>query len=515
MTPRDYFVNESDTQNKGYNMGSKEAILSSNIAHDVNHEYVTNVRKQCRGKLVYTYSLPREFNEELIERCTLGYKRFCDRWFCIPCNRIENNGFGPPVPSLSKSKRESMTDRRKSEDAKAADGSLELVPRNAWFRSDQFSLEVIFYEKMKAYECITRNADEANGFYIPYLGGLDMAFTLFSGHANIMDELQQKLVGWLLGSSVWQRNRQKAHFMVLGHIAWDFDRRFFQGDAGDDGKSSYTWGSSLFHQPLLHNVTWLLIERKLNVNQHDMGLPYPTLFHPSTPTDIFLWQEQVRKSRRSWFVTFVGGSRRKFDKEAARNVRQILMTQCHEEENQTISFRGNSLQGCRSYECIGAWEMRQKRMNAKLGESGAGQREIACEEEPEEVVRALVRSVFCLQPKGDSATRKGVFDSIIAGCIPVLFANETVYLQYLWHLPRDPSSYSVYIPETKIMEDKEKIVELLSQMPYTRIKSMQRNIRQLIPRIVYSSMSPHLTQDAFSIALHSYLTQTSTSTPKS
>ncbi|KAH6556060.1 hypothetical protein KP509_1Z207600 [Ceratopteris richardii] len=507
----DVLVNASGTENEGHNMTSGEAVFSSNKIHGHGHRYIDTVRGRCTNRLIYTYPLPREFNEELIERCNVGYKKFCDKWFCIPCNRIENNGFGPPVPNLAESGTQRITGRisRESGRTVVTDDSvrLELVPSNAWFRSDQFSSEIIFYEKMKVYECATRNPDEASAFYIPYLGGLDMAFTLFSRDANVIDALQQRLIGWLQRSSVWQRKRQSPHLMVLGHVAWDFDREPLEGQGGDEGRS-FTWGSSLFRQLIFQNVTRLLVERK--PSQHDMGLPFPTLFHPSTPTDISLWQEQLRKSRRSWFVTFVGGSRRRFSNKGIRNVRQILMMQCHEQQNQTIRLAKNTLQRCKKFECVRPWEMTDKRLSAELGRS-EGEAEISCDEEPEEVVRALAKSVFCLQPKGDSATRKGLFDSIIAGCIPVLFANETAYLQYQWHLPPDPASYSVYIPETDLATEKgttTNVITLLSQLPYTRIKHMQRNIRNLIPRVVYSPPgSTQLAQDAFSIALHSFLRQ--------
>ncbi|XWS09224.1 hypothetical protein CRYUN_Cryun40dG0067200 [Craigia yunnanensis] len=36
-------------------------------------------------------------------------------------------------------------------------------------------------------------------------------------------------------------------------------------------------------------------------------------------------------------------------------------------------------------------------------------------------MRVFQSSIFCLQPLGDSYTRRSIFDSILAGCIPVLF----------------------------------------------------------------------------------------------
>lgn len=42
-------------------------------------------------------------------------------------------------------------------------------------------------------------------------------------------------------------------------------------------------------------------------------------------------------------------------------------------------------------------------------------------------------SVFCLQPPGDMPTRKSVFDSILSGCIPVLFHPLTATYMYEIH----------------------------------------------------------------------------------
>ena len=46
-------------------------------------------------------------------------------------------------------------------------------------------------------------------------------------------------------------------------------------------------------------------------------------------------------------------------------------------------------------------------------------------------------SVFCLQPPGDMPSRKSVFDSILSGCIPVLFHPLTAKYMYEWHWGQD------------------------------------------------------------------------------
>jgi xyloglucan galactosyltransferase MUR3 len=53
------------------------------------------------------------------------------------------------------------------------------------------------------------------------------------------------------------------------------------------------------------------------------------------------------------------------------------------------------------------------------------------------------RSVFCLQPPGDQPNRKSVVDSLLLGCIPVLF--HEAQLDYIpWHWGHKFTS-SVYI----------------------------------------------------------------------
>lgn len=43
------------------------------------------------------------------------------------------------------------------------------------------------------------------------------------------------------------------------------------------------------------------------------------------------------------------------------------------------------------------------------------------------------RSVFCFQPIGVLMTRKSLFDSILLGCIPVVFDPLTAAVMYTWH----------------------------------------------------------------------------------
>jgi hypothetical protein len=49
---------------------------------------------------------------------------------------------------------------------------------------------------------------------------------------------------------------------------------------------------------------------------------------------------------------------------------------------------------------------------------------------PQVVLSAFMDADFCLQPGGDTPTRRIAFDSMIAGCIPIFFHKDSAYMQH-------------------------------------------------------------------------------------
>lgn len=52
-------------------------------------------------------------------------------------------------------------------------------------------------------------------------------------------------------------------------------------------------------------------------------------------------------------------------------------------------------------------------------------------------LEAYNASIFCMQPPGDLMGRKGIFDSFLAGCIPVMFTYQILSKSYPWWFPAD------------------------------------------------------------------------------
>ena len=120
------------------------------------------------------------------------------------------------------------------------------------------------------------------------------------------------------------------------------------------------------------------------------------------------------------------------------------------------------------------------------------------------MITAFTGSEFCLQPPGDSPTRKSVFDSLVAGCIPVLFDPFTAYYQYPWHLPEDHRKYSVFVEKEEVREGKVDVVERLKRIPTEERKEMRRFIvYELMPGLVYGDSSSEFVRfrDAFGIVM--------------
>merc|ERR1712187_993520 len=62
----------------------------------------------------------------------------------------------------------------------------------------------------------------------------------------------------------------------------------------------------------------------------------------------------------------------------------------------------------------------------------------------------MMDSTFCINPAGDTPTRKGIFDALVLGCIPVITDSRSLEI-YKWHIP-NWTAVSVFIPRHRIMK---------------------------------------------------------------
>eukprot|EP00966_Prymnesium_polylepis_P217017 5022935-Prymnesium_polylepis.1 len=92
------------------------------------------------------------------------------------------------------------------------------------------------------------------------------------------------------------------------------------------------------------------------------------------------------------------------------------------------------------------------------------------------IIDAYNTSTFCLQPPGDTPTRKGVVDSLLLGCIPVLF-DPLQREQWPWHWGSWAPNASVLLNGTVASSGRLDVFDALRAIPAARVRAMQEAIR--------------------------------------
>lgn len=338
-------------------------------------------------------------------------------------------------------------------------------------------LELIFHRRMLEYPCLTPDPNLANAIYIPYFAGLDSLNYLFGPEVNSSFlhglDLYEYLVH-LDTPSIWEKNFGHDHFLVMARSAWDF----IQPLSNDPP----IFGTSFLELPEFYNVTALTFEARAYPWQ-ERAIPYPTSFHPPNLAFLESWVNRVRKSRRSALMLFAAGG----GISANPNIRRSIRLEC--ENITSISVNGTGYNKlCEFVDCSNG----------------------ICEHDPIRFMKPMLQASFCLQPPGDTPTRRSTFDGIIAGCIPVFFEELTAKKQYGWHMPEEKyEEFSVFIPKEDVVFKGLRILDVLMSIPRGEVRRMRENVIEMIPRIMYrkhgSSLGLRSKKDAFDIAVEGTL----------
>ncbi|KAE9585521.1 putative exostosin [Lupinus albus] len=335
-----------------------------------------------------------------------------------------------------------------------------VFSETGWYATNQFAVDVIFSNRMKQYECLTSDSSIAAAIFVPFYAGFDIARYLWGYNISMRDAASLDLVDWLMKRPEWEIMNGRDHFLVGGRITWDF-RRLSEEESD--------WGNKLLFLPAAKNMSMLVVESS-PWNANDFGIPYPTYFHPAKDDDVFIWQDRMRNLERKWLFSFAGAPR----------------------PDDPKSIRGNLIEQCKRSK-VG------KLLECDFGESKC--------HSPSSIMQMFQSSLFCLQPQGDSYTRRSAFDSMLAGCIPVFFHPGSAYTQYTWHLPKNYVKYSVFIPEDDIRKRNVSIEEKLRQIPTEQVKIMREEVISLIPRLVYADPRSKLEtlKDAFDVSVQAVI----------
>jgi len=319
-----------------------------------------------------------------------------------------------------------------------------LYNTNPWF------LEVIMHTRPLRSAHRTRDSLEADLFYIPlYLTAREVGEIEDGTSSDALEFLRRNYESW-------NRTQGERHFTTAGRT-W----------GGIIGRREYE------KSPLSANLDFLTIE-KVSWRRYVKSwtnitrvypIPYPSVYHYSLDLGIpsrFPWSPHTHP--RPWLVAYISSPK--------SELRKVLTKQCQ------------------------AWP----------NLCNAGSAEFKDKTWMQDFLDVYNHSVFCLQPPGDTPTRKGIFDSIAIGCIPVLFSPHSAEKQYTWHLP-NIGDYSIYIPQSNVLERGLDVFHTLASIPDNKVKNMQDALSKVAFRTQYAMDDPpeELGDDAVEVILKSLM----------
>ncbi|KAJ0805853.1 putative exostosin [Helianthus annuus] len=407
----------------------------------------SDLDSDCTNRWIHIRQLPSLFNLDILTNCSETHHPFATNF----CPFLTNHGLGPKTHNQS----------------------------HSWFRTDTNLLELFFHRRMLEYPCLTSDPNAADAIYVPYYASLDSLRYLYGPYYNYSSQHGLHLYNFLKEESpeIWGRKQGHDHFLVIAGTAWDFSQPL--------GNDPPLWGSSFLELPEFYNMTTLTLESRAYPWQ-EQSIPYVTSFHPPNLALFNSWIKRVTRSKRTTLMLFSGGSAIS----STPNIRRSIRLECDNSsktENTTQNSNPYSKQ-CEFIDCSNG----------------------ICEHDPIKIMKPMLHSSFCLQPPGETPTRRSTFDSILAGCIPVFFEELSAKRQYGWHLAEEEyDEFSVMIPKEDVVFKGVSVMEVLNGIPMSEVRRKREKVIEMISRIIYrkhgSSLGLRTKKDAIDIAIEGTL----------
>lgn len=223
------------------------------------------------------------------------------------------------------------------------------------------------------------------------------------------------------------------------------------------------------------------------------AVPYPSSFHYHEDIRHLPWEEEPKPEskseskspRRDILSLFIGSS--KTLSPISNKLRRALERQCKAKADQGCVWEAVA------HSCTALIEKKEEKDVDGTTSTNTGAATMPKKKATTpNAISLYSRTVFCPVPAGDSYTRKAIFDSILLGCIPVLFTKGSI-IQYRWFMSEEEvDEVSVYIPMFDVVTKDVDHVAVLAAIPPEVIRRKQRKIREIAPRLQYSMVPQRL-----------------------
>jgi hypothetical protein len=368
------------------------------------------------------------------------------------------------------------------------------------FGTWQFSLFRLVFNRLVAHPQRTRDPSKASVFFVPYDGGIDSTVSSWDGR-NIKNRCPRSglvssfLQKDLIAQQYFPRHSGRDHFVVFSTIQGVSSlgspgcRRLYRTVCRYCTKltieiSYHAETSESGEKALLLRKSLRSKRRKKNdafsFDPTWVSVPYPSSWHFYDPAAICPWKIRERSGvqtlrepapSRPILVAFVGGAHTQNKQSNA--LRRILKRQCLSPSPSSSSFP----KGVPPSTAVPPGACHWLSTGGKSRQAPLGLRDM---------LDLFQRSSFCLQPPGDSPTRKGIFDSILAGCIPVVFNTRTLEDQYPWHIGGSKlHNLSIFVDPARLFAG-ESILPILQAIPEAKRQAMRAAIAEFGSMLQYA-----------------------------
>jgi Exostosin family len=270
------------------------------------------------------------------------------------------------------------------------------------YHTDQYQLFLLIFSRAMKDPRRTLDPSKATTYIVPYDLATDAAFYNKCPRSDNICytfrkcPLAPRVIDLLIESPWYHRKQGKDHLMIVGM----------------NYAMNYYIGKPMCKQLLAgacYNCTKLAIDDYSFLQSTDEGVlekgdgwhavPFPADFHWTRQVvQPFPWENRDRPI----LCSYVGSAQSYSGR--ARRLRQSIAHYCHLHPD-LCAHMHYGMNGTRhSYRVEGHNPQQQS-----------------------------AKSVFCFQPIGDLPTRKGLFDAVLQGCIPVTFDALTASTMYTWH----------------------------------------------------------------------------------
>ncbi|XP_064615461.1 uncharacterized protein LOC135479520 isoform X2 [Liolophura sinensis] len=321
--------------------------------------------------------------------------------------------------------------------------------------TNQFALEVILHHQLLFSPYRVLDPSEADIFYIPAYTGLSCFCRRQTGTTNTR-VLITELFHWLNLQKPYRNG--KLHMSALAKI---------EREQASDRCPLLTF-------PQARNIVYATIEEEadrshkhyLNLTGHSVVVvPYPSYGHivsGSSQLDLSEPLLSIPPQDRKVFILLAAGSRK------SNPFRVKLMSQ-FDPKSRTKSSYDNFFSRSANEDTDMVFLYTQE-----------------CQDDHQwTTIPWMQHSVFCLQPPGDSPTRKSFYDAIMAGCIPVLFKDHK-QVNYPFQDVLDYKKFTVTLSYSDIDRKRRLVRDLLERIPQKEIQSKLNAIQKVAAKLQYS-----------------------------